>query len=136
VLNAADLLVLAYGFDVSCIQYYRYSFATKVVPYMLSGRCILAYGPHSIEPIAYLQRGGWGAVVCQQGTENLAKAIEELMRAPERRHEWARLAYGAGLEEHDLDANSERFLASIRRVAQMHAAPSDALLPTQEDASA
>lgn len=116
-LNAADLLVLAYGFDTPCIEYYRYSFATKVVPYMLSGRAILAYGPLSIEPIAYVQRGGWGEVVSEPGVDGVEQAIESLMDSPDRRGRIARAAYEAGLEEHDLALNSWRFLAAMNRVA-------------------
>lgn len=116
-LNAADLLVLAYGFDTPSVEYYRYSFATKVVPYMLSGRCILAYGPPSIEPIAYVVRGGWGEVVSQPGVERVEHAIESLMDAPDRRERIARAAYEAGLKEHDLELNSARFLAAMHKAA-------------------
>lgn len=116
-LNAADLLILAYGFDPATVAYYRYSFSTKVVPYMLSGRCILAYGPSSIEPIAYLMRGGWGEVVSEEGVDNLERTIESLMDAPDRRERLARSAYEAGLQEHDLELNSARLLTSMTRVA-------------------
>lgn len=116
-LNSADLLILAYGFDTPTIEYYRYSFSTKVVPYMLSGRCILAYGPSNIEPIAYLRRGGWGEVVSEEGIDGLERAIESLMDSPGRRERLARFAYEAGLQEHDLELNSARLLASMTRVA-------------------
>jgi len=113
VLIDANVLVLAYGFDTSCIEYYRYSFPTKVVPYMLSGRCILAYGPLSIEPIAYVKRGGWGEVVPTQGADEVARAIEALMAAPDKCQRLARSAYEAGLEEHDLERNAGRFLTAM-----------------------
>lgn len=119
VLNNADLLVLAYGFDEPSIQYYRYSFATKVVPYMLSGRCILAYGPAVIEPIGYLSRGGWGHIVSQPGAENLAESIKELMLNQKMREEYAWSAYNAGLAEHDLEENSARFMAVLCDVAHL-----------------
>lgn len=116
-LNDADLLVLAYGFEDACVQYYRYSFATKVVPYMLSGRCILAYGPASIEPIAYMQRGGCAHVVCDQDVEVLSESIQLLMNAPGQREQLARSAYDAGVEEHDLESNSGRFVNVLSNVA-------------------
>jgi glycosyltransferase involved in cell wall biosynthesis len=112
-LIAANVLVLAYGFDKRCIEYYRYSFPTKVVPYMLSGRCILAYGPLSIEPIAYVKRGGWGEVVFTEGAEELARVIEALMAAPDKCQRLARSAYEAGLEEHDLERHARRFLTAM-----------------------
>src|SRR6185436_5382648 len=117
VLNQADLLVLAYGFDGRCQQYYRYSFATKTVAYMLSGRCILAYGPSGIEPIAYIERGGYGHVVLEEGSRALEEALEVLMDDAGRREEIARRAYQAGVEEHDLGPNAERFLATMRSIA-------------------
>jgi hypothetical protein len=120
VLNDADMLVLAYGFDQHSIQYYRYSFATKVVPYMLSGRCILAYGPAEIEPISYLKRGGWAKTVCRPGAAGLAGEIGRLMRAPHERETCARAAYTAGLEEHDLESNAERFATALGDVALAH----------------
>ena len=121
VLNNASVMVLAYGFDERSVQYYRYSFATKVVPYMLSGRCILAYGPPVIAPIDYLRRGGWGHVVSQPGVQNLAASIKELMLNPMKREEYARIAYTAGLSEHDLEENSVRFMDLLRRVANVGA---------------
>jgi hypothetical protein len=111
------VLVLTYGFEKSCVEYYRYSFPTKVVPYMLSGRCILAYGPLSIEPIAYVKRGGWAEVVSEQGVKRLARSIEALMDSPDKCQQLARSAYEAGLEEHDLELNSGRFLAAMADVA-------------------
>jgi glycosyltransferase involved in cell wall biosynthesis len=116
-LTAANALVLAYGFDKPCVEYYRYSFATKVVPYMLSGRCILAYGPLAIEPIAYVQRGGWGEMVSEQGVDKVERAIEALMDSPDKCRRLARSAYEAALEEHDLDINATRFVAAMTDVA-------------------
>lgn len=113
----SDLLVLAYGFDASTIGYYRYSFATKTVPYMLSGRCILAYGPAEIEPISYLERGGWAYVVSEESVATLEEAILKLMDNPDLRNRIARNAYDAGLDEHDLSVHASRFHASLAEVA-------------------
>ena len=117
-LQAADALVLAYGFDQPTVEYYRYSFATKVVPYMLSGRCILAYGPATIEPIAYVQRGGWGEVVSEQSVSKLEAAIIGLMEAPARCERLARAAFESGRDEHDLVASSTRFLQEMEEVVR------------------
>lgn len=117
-LQSADLLLLAYGFNEECVQYYRYSFSTKTVPYMLSGRCILAYGPRSIEPIAYPERGGWAHVVSEEGVAGLQEAIARLMDDPQRRRKLAHAAYVAGVEEHDLETNARRFVRSLSQVAR------------------
>lgn len=117
-LAEADLLVLAYGFDERTIRYYRYSFATKVVPYMLSGRCILVYGPDEIEPVAYAMRGGWAATVSNPGIPGLMETIGTLAAVPRERERLAREAYDAGCREHDLAENSVRFARSLSMVAR------------------
>ena len=117
-LAGADLLVLAYGFDERTVRYYRYSFATKVVPYMLSSRCILAYGPDEIEPIAYARRGDWAATVSNPSVSALVETISNLVAAPQERERLARKAYDAGCQEHDLVENSGRFAQSLARVAR------------------
>ncbi len=117
VLGDADLLVLAYGFDERSVRYYQYSFATKIVPYMLSGRCILAYGPRTIEPIAYAKRGGWAAIVDEVGVQRLAEKITQLVASPDQMERLAALGYDAALAEHDLAKNSKRFLRSIVAMA-------------------
>lgn len=117
-LAEADLLVLAYGFDERTVRYYRYSFATKVVPYMLSGRCVMVYGPDEIEPVAYARRGGWAATVSQSGVPRLMQVISTLAAAPRERERLAREAYDAGRQEHDLAENSLRFSRSLSVVAR------------------
>ena len=118
VLQAADVLVLAYGFDRQTVEYYRYSFATKVVPYMLSGRCILAYGPATIEPIAYVMRGGWGETVPEQDVSRLEAAIIGLIEAPGKCERLARTAFESGRNEHDLATSSANFLREMVEVVR------------------
>lgn len=118
-LGEADMLVLAYGFDERTINYYRYSFATKIVPYMLSGRCIIAYGPKAIEPIAYASEGGWAAVVDEPNVPALAARIRALADAPGERDRLSAVAYHAGLEEHDLKRNAKRFTRSLLALASL-----------------
>lgn len=120
-LAGADLLVLAYGFDERTVNYYRYSFATKIVPYMLSGTCILAYGPPAIEPIAYAHRGGWASVVDKPDIETLARQIAKLVDDAGQRVGLAAAAYEAALGEHDLIRNAKRFSDSLLAIAALPA---------------
>lgn len=117
VLTNSNVLLLAYGFDPKTVDYYRYSFATKLVPYMLSGRCILAYGPDSVEPIKYLKKGGCSHVVAQSGVERLTEAIKFLINSPDKCEYYARLAYDNGILEHDIEKNSARFMDAISKIA-------------------
>ena len=75
-LASVDALLLAYGTDAKTINYYRYSFATKIVPYMMSGRAIFVYGPVEIEPVAYAKRDSW-AKVCTSELPNDLNLYQE-----------------------------------------------------------
>lgn len=110
----ADLLIIAYGFDFKTISYFKYSFATKVVPYMLSGQCVFAYGPSEIEPIDYIKRGQWGVTVTDQNIESIATAVSKLYNNPKERMRLAKLAWTAALKEHDTQTNSIRFAQHLR----------------------
>jgi glycosyltransferase involved in cell wall biosynthesis len=110
----ADLLIIAYGFDDKTVSYFKYSFATKVVPYMLSGQCILAYGPSDIEPIDYVKRGQWGVTVTDQNIESIATTISSLYYNPKERMRLAKLAWTVAKEEHDSQANGIRFENYLR----------------------
>jgi len=119
VLVDADAMVLAYGFNDWVQRYYKYSFATKVVPYMLSGRPILTYGPQGIEPIDYAVKGGWSLVVTEswsQGKDNaLINAIKQLMDDSDLRVTLGRSAWMMGRAEHDLRENADRFRISLMK---------------------
>lgn len=116
--GSMDALVLAYAFDADSIQYYRYSFATKSVAYMLSGRPILVHGPLAIEPVNYCARGGWAMVVDEPSATAVAQAVEKLMSAPELRDGLARAAWEAGCREHDWERHAARFANSLSRLAR------------------
>ena len=113
-LTHADALILAYGFDPRTIEYYRYSFPTKLVPYMLSGTPILAYGPASIAPIDYVVKGGWARVVTTKSPEALGAALRDLMRSPDDRLRCGRLAHLAACREHDQSIVAARFREYLR----------------------
>ena len=113
-LTRADALILAYGFEPRTIEYYRYSFPTKLVPYMLSGTPILAYGPAAIAPLDYVVKGGWAATVTTRSADALATALRTLMRGPDDRERLGRLAHEAACREHDQSTVAARFREYLR----------------------
>ena len=115
----ADLLVLAFGFDEQTINYYRYSFATKIVPYMLSGRPILVYGPDEIEPVKYAIKGGWASIVREHDVELLFNTIKKLISDKNERESLAKRAWMAGIAEHDLHSNANRFKSSLSNISKI-----------------
>ena len=113
-LARADALILAYGFEPRTIEYYRYSFPTKLVPYMLSGTPILAYGSASIAPIDYVVKGGWARVLATKSPGALATELRDLMRSPADRLRLGRLAHQAACREHDQSIVAARFREYLR----------------------
>lgn len=114
----ADALVLAYGFDQLTQDYYRYSFATKLVPYMLSKTPVIAYGPPSIAPIDYVLSGGWAMVVTEQSVELLAESIKRLINDAGERARFGLLAHEAACREHDQTVVAGRFAEALAAVAK------------------
>jgi glycosyltransferase involved in cell wall biosynthesis len=116
-LRRAGALILAYGFDRETLRYYQYSFPTKLVPYMLSGRPILAYGPPSIAPIAYVLRGGWGLVIKERSVERLAESIMELIKNPAECARLGTLAHEEACREHDQSKVAAEFAEALAAAA-------------------
>jgi len=116
-LSKADLLLLAYGFDIQTIDYYRHSFSTKIVPYMLSGRAILVYGPSEIEPVKYARRGSWAEIVDTDNKAVLISKIEKLMNDSSRREQLSISAWMVAKKDSDLNSNAQRFRKSLIRIS-------------------
>ena len=117
VLCELDLLVSLYGFGSDSISYYRYSFATKIVPYMLSGTPILIYGPAEIEPVNYAREGGWSILIETRSQQLLGAAIQEFIYHPENYQKMVLRAWESAEENHDLRSNALRFQALLRDAA-------------------
>ena len=117
-LATADAMILAYGFDERTRRYYQYSFATKVVPYMMSGRPILVYGPQGIEPVEYALRSNWSLCVTTECRTDGGKTLKDVIRAligdPSLQLSLARTAWECGIAEHDQVENADRFRISLR----------------------
>ena len=117
VLGELDLLVSFYGFGVDSISYYKYSFATKIVPYMLSGTPILIYGPPEIEPVNYAREGGWSILVDTRSRRLLGTAIQEFIYHPEAKQSMVLRAWESAVKNHDLKSNALRFQSVMVDVA-------------------
>ena len=114
----SDVLILAYGFDQPTVDYYRYSFSTKLVPYMLSGTPILAYGPRSIAPIDYALSGAWARVITMKSVDRLAAGLLSLVRDPAERARLGARAHATARREHDQSVVGAQFARTLQSVAQ------------------
>lgn len=78
-LCGADILLIAYNFDKATRTYLNYSFANKIPETMAAGTAILAYGPETLETIAYLRNSGAAMMVMQENETVLKNAILSLV---------------------------------------------------------
>ena len=112
-LASVDALLLAYGTDAETINYYRYSFATKIVPYMMSGRAIFVYGPVEIEPVAYAKRDSWAKVCSSEQSNDIDESLKTFIKNFDERMIMAEKAWHEGCNEHNLKFNANRFSESL-----------------------
>lgn len=110
-MTGSRFLLMAYNFDEVTINYYRFSFATKVLAYMASKRPIIAYGPPDIEPINFLSRNKFAEVVAQRGVDNVIEAIEKT-KLPTSENKTS-AAFNYVIENHELIEQSKRFAIQL-----------------------
>lgn len=115
-LTNLDLLVSLYGFGIDSRAYYKYSFATKIVPYMLSGTPILVYGPAGIEPVEYARAGGWSILVDRRSQKLLKESLNTFLIKPEEKLDLIIRAWEAAVKNHDLNSNALKFQSVLKEV--------------------
>lgn len=115
ILINSDILISFYSFNKTAIDYYRLSFPTKIVPFMLSDVPILMYGPKNINPIEYAKKGNWAEIVDEQSIEQLNISIKYILNNEDYRRKISQKARHVAENEHDLEKNSERFLKSLEQ---------------------
>lgn len=106
-----DILVMAYGFDNNAIDYFKYSFPTKSVPYMLSNRVILAYGPNEIYPIKLIKNNNLGYVVNKN--LELVETIKKIIYDSEKYNSYTTNSWNYANLNFDEERTSNRFKESL-----------------------
>jgi glycosyltransferase involved in cell wall biosynthesis len=117
VLSDLDLLVSLYGFGADSSAYYKYSFATKIVPYMLSGTPILVYGPAEIEPVEYARAGNWSILIDIRSRKLLADSVNDFLDKPEDKQDMVIRAWESAVKNHDLNSNALKFQSVLKDVS-------------------
>lgn len=82
----------------------RLSLSTKIPEYMVSGRCILAIGPHEISSISYLKNNDLAVVVTEESKDELKKAVRESLFDATKRDSLATKARQFAMENHNKNA--------------------------------
>ena len=113
ILKNSSILISFYSFDNEAINYYKYSFATKIVPYMASGTPILIYGPKGINPVEYSRKGEWAEIVDSNNIQIIKSSILKLLTNQNHSEDLISKAFQVAKTDHDMKNNSDRFLRSL-----------------------
>ncbi len=81
----ADIVLIAYNFDVATRRYLKYSFANKAPEALASGAAVLVFGPREIETVRFLEDSGAASCVVEDDAEALADAVRDLCENEEKR---------------------------------------------------
>ena len=66
IINANDMVVFVESLEGKQPRIARLSFSTKIVDYIVSGKCILTIGPADISPVEYLKEHGISIAACSK----------------------------------------------------------------------
>ena len=109
----ANVLVHAEAFDKEFREYTRFSISTKIPEYLMSGRCVLGFGPSEVASIKYLKDCGGAVTVGRDDPDLLYSKVSELVRNNELQQQLARTARAFALEHHTAVQQRARFLRLI-----------------------
>lgn len=115
VYNTSSVLVLVEPVDLRGRLSVRLSFSTKIVEYMRTGRCILAYGSGNTASIQYLEKSRAAMVVKPE--DSIDAKIEALIRDEGMRRRYAKDAWSAGRRNHDASLVGAWLGPELRRLA-------------------
>lgn len=109
-ISKADILVHAEGFDKDVREYTKLSISTKIPEYLMSGRCVLGFGPSEVASMRYLKDSGGAVIVGRDDPDLLYSRVSELVRDGELRQCLGRAARAFALEHHTGMHQRTRFL--------------------------
>lgn len=116
-MSDSDVLVHVESMDRKYRTMTRYSISTKIPEYLLSGRCVLAFGPDEVASIQLL-RGCGGAVVItdKDGQDALEAQLRDLLNSRETIEKKGYDGYCFALNKFNGEAMRDRFARSLSEV--------------------
>lgn len=85
IFSEADILLLANDFSVQGVDYLKFSMPTKASEYMISGTPVLVYSSEETAVSKFFSQNECGHCVTCQGTEEIIKALQFMIRNEEYR---------------------------------------------------
>jgi glycosyltransferase involved in cell wall biosynthesis len=116
-LREADVLLHVESFDRASRTYTRYSVSTKIPEYMGARRPILAYGPHELASIRYVEESGSGMSVGRRDPGALVAALRTLLESAGVRERLGSRGFTVATTSHDAARQRERFRVILAEAA-------------------
>jgi glycosyltransferase involved in cell wall biosynthesis len=124
----ADALLHIESFDPRENSWFRLSLSAKLPLYLALGRPIVAYGPRDLGSIGYVESGGCGVVVAEQGLDALVLALQQLIDEPTLREQMGRRARKLAEAKHDRARVCAHFGEILSRAAERRAYPNNPMV--------
>lgn len=110
----ADILLVAEALKGKHKYDARLSFSTKIVDYLMQGKCIMAIGPDDIAPIAYLKEND-AALVATDKNE-IKKQLDNILEHDGIMSKYGEKAFDLALKKHDLIKIQEQLYNSFKLI--------------------
>jgi glycosyltransferase involved in cell wall biosynthesis len=120
VFQRADVLVHVESFDNVFRRWTRYSISTKIADYLMSGRCLFAYGPAEGAALCSIEENAAGVVVSRRDKVLLEEKLKEMLLNPAARAACGERARKAAMREHEAVGQAERFRQMICQAVDRH----------------
>ena len=114
----ADALLQVESFDAPENAWFRLSLSAKLPLYLALGRPVVAYGPHGLGSIDYVESGGCGVVIAERGVDAVTAALQRLLESPQQQVTMGQQARRLAETKHDRVAVFDRFRRLLARAGK------------------
>jgi glycosyltransferase involved in cell wall biosynthesis len=120
VLAAADVLVHVESFAPAITRLTRLSLSTKIGAYMMSGRCIVAFGPDCLGSMKALHAAGSAVLVNDRAPSVVRARLRGVLEAPEERHELGARGRAWAMSHVEQESGRARFRRELVAALERH----------------
>lgn len=117
IFSEADILLLAYDFDQTSIDYLKLSMPTKASEYMISGTPVIVYCPAETAVVKYFQSRDCGYCITKRDKNEIIKAINILLKDPAYRKYLSDNAVNTAIREFDSSKVRNEFQSLLIKTA-------------------